>query len=308
MRLAGLWLAGWAVLAQAQTWVVKDVVRVDGSSASLAQMLESPAPAALVRALEARPLVTGMRAGESRVVARQQLQAAWHAAQPDWSLPESLRAPERVVVTRNGGAPAGPEMARMGEAALRERLAGACAQLDIRPEAMAKPPQLPAQGVRLAPRVPAAPALAGKMAVWLDAFEGGALYGSWPVWYAVRCLRPVYRAIREIDKGEPLSTANAAAEMADATIGRPLAAWRGAVAARRLAEGSVLQEADAAPAPLVRKGNQVMARLNSGPIRMEIRAEALSDGAEGQVVYARRGQGQPAFKARVVSDGVVEVL
>ncbi|UJB31871.1 flagellar basal body P-ring formation chaperone FlgA [Chromobacterium sp. Beijing] len=307
MKRAAL-LAVWAASIPAQPLTARSALEVEGRSVNLAQALEGEVPAALRRALEARPLATGLKAGEIRTLGRAQLLSAWRMTLGVEAERWPVRLPERLTVTRAGGEAAAPALAKEAEQALRVGLAGECERLELQPERNEIKAQLPAQGVRLAARLPAAPALARRMAVWLDVFEGPELYGSWPVWFQVSCLRPVYRASRAVAKGEALSAANAEQTLADWTEARPLSSLQGMAAARDLAAGTVLRLADARPAARVRKGERVLARLSSGAIRLEVGAEALGDGAIGQLVYVRRERDQSVFKAIVVADGVVDVL
>ncbi|MBN3005502.1 flagellar basal body P-ring formation protein FlgA [Chromobacterium alkanivorans] len=307
MKRAAL-LAVWAASIPAQPLAARSVVEVESRSVSWSQVLEGSFPAVLRRSLEARPLATGLKAGEARSLGRLQLLSAWRAALGVEAEHWPVRLPDQITVTRAGGAPAAPALLKEGEQALRARLSGECERLELQPERNEMTALLPPQGVSLAARLPAAPALARRMAVWLDVFEGSELYGSWPAWFQVSCLRPVYRVSRAVAKGEALSAANAEQTLADLTDAKPLSSLQGMSAARDLAAGTVLRLADVKPAALVRKGERVLVRLNSGAIRLEVGAEALGDGAMGQLVYVRRERDQAVFKAIVVANGVVDVL
>lgn len=307
MKRAAL-LAVWAASIPAQPLTVRSAVDVESRSVSWVQLLEGGVPVELRRALEARPLATGLKAGEARSLRRAQLLSAWRAALGVEADRWPVLLPDQITVTRRGGEPAAPALLKEGEQALRARLSGECERLALQPERNEIKALLPAQGVSLAARLPAMPAPARRMAVWLDVFEGSELYGSWPVWFQVSCLRPVYRASRAVVKGEALSAANAEHTLADLTEARPLPSLQGMAAARDLAAGTVLRLADVKPAALVRKGERVLARLRSGAIRLEVGAEALEDGAMGQLVYVRRERDQSVFKAIVVANGVVDVL
>lgn len=307
MKRAAL-LAVWAASISAQPLTAQSAVEVENRSVSWVQLLEGDVPEELRRALEARPLVTGLKAGDVRTLGRALLQSAWRAALGVEAERWPVRLPDHITVTRVGGEPAEPVLVKEGGQALRARLSSECKRLALQPERNEMKAFLPLKGVRLAARLPAAPALARRMAVWLDVFEGPELYGSWPIWFQVSCWRPVYRASRAVAKGEALSTTNAEQTLADWTEARPLPSLQGMAAARDLAAGTVLRLADARPVARVRKGERVLARLRSGAIRLEVGAEALGDGAVGQLVYVKRERDQSVFKAIVVANGVVDVL
>ncbi|MGY8627971.1 flagellar basal body P-ring formation chaperone FlgA [Chromobacterium violaceum] len=303
-----LLLAAWTGAAAAETLVVPAFVDVAGRSVNLAQLATGPASDEWRAPAAAKMLIGDLRAGESREIAGSRLQAAWRLALGAGAERWKLQVPERVTVARRRGEPATERLAKEGETALRTRLANTCSQTALRPEALPATAMLPSQGASVVARVSPQPALARRMAVWLDVFEGQELYGSWPVWFEVSCERTVLRARREIAKGEALGPDNVERTVADVADARLLPGFEDKIASRALAAGSVLREADAAAAPMVRKGGRVVARLNSGPVRLELEAVAMEDAALGEVVYARRPKEQAVFKTRVAGAGMVDVL
>ncbi|MBA4707091.1 flagellar basal body P-ring formation chaperone FlgA [Aquitalea aquatica] len=253
-------------------------------------------------------LIDDLRAGETRYILGAHLQAVWQMVLGTGAQRWLLQAPERVSVTRKAGVLGAERLAQEGEAALRARLGGFCAKTVLRLEALPNSAMLPRQGASIVARLSPQPGLARRMAVWLDVFEGRQLYGSWPVWFEVSCERTVVRARRDITKGEALGVGNVEQTIADAADGRVLSGFEKKIAARALAAGSVLRETDVAPAPLVRKGGRVVARLSSGAVRLELEAVAMENAAMGEVVYARRPKEQAVFKARVAGADMVDVL
>lgn len=308
MRALPLLLAAWAGVAGAETLVVPASMEVEGRSVSLAQLVIGPAGGEWRAQAAAKTLIGDLRAGESREIAGARLQAAWKLALGASVERWALQTPERVTVARRSGQPAAERLATEGDAALRTRLSAICSKTALRPEAPPAAAMLPSQGAKVIARVSLQPVLARRMAVWLDVYEGRELYGSWPVWFEVSCERTVLRARREIAKGEALGPDNVERTVADVADARLLPGFEDMIAARALVAGSVLREADAVSAPLVRKGGRVVARLNSGPVRLELEAVAMEDAALGEVVYARRAKEQAVFRTRVAGVGMVDVL
>ncbi|WP_046156413.1 flagellar basal body P-ring formation chaperone FlgA [Chromobacterium vaccinii] len=308
MRALPLLLAAWAGAAAAEALVVPASVEVEGRSVSLAQLVSGPAAEEWRVQAAAKVLIGDLRAGERRDIPGARLQAAWKLALGAGAARWTLQAPERVSVTRKAGEPAAERLAKEGETALRARLDSFCSKTALRPEGLPNAAMLPGQGAGIVARLSPQPALARRMVVWLDVFEGRQLYGSWPVWFEVSCERTVVRARRDIAKGEALAAGNVERTIADVVDGRLLSGFEDKIAARALSAGSVLREADAAAAPMVRKGGRVVARLNSGPVRLELEAVTMEDAALGEVVYARRPKEQAVFKTRVAGAGMVDVL
>ncbi|OHX12072.1 flagella basal body P-ring formation protein FlgA [Chromobacterium sphagni] len=302
-------LAGAGQGRAAESVQAKADVVVDAREARLSDIVVGRWPGASDPALASRVVASGLRIGEPRELSRRQVLMAWQSALGAAAGQWPLDMPERITVTRSGGAPAAGRIEQAARQALEQRLSGACRRAELRPRAEQADAMLPGQGLRLAARVPPSPQLARRMVVWLDAFEGEALYRSWPVWFDVACYRPVLRARREIAKGESLSPDNVEEAVADvAATGRALQSLQGLMAGRALPAGGVLQESDALPLPLVRKGAHVAARVRSGAVELELSAIAVSDGAAGEVVYAKSEKGGAAFKARVAADGAVDVM
>lgn len=76
---------------------------------------------------------------------------------------------------------------------------------------------------------------------------------------------------------------------------------------RALTAGSPLKSYDVTEPQLVRKGQAVTLLVQSGPLRIEGRGKALSNGAKGSVVRAQLQGGQMLVEGEVVERGVVRL-
>ncbi len=109
----------------------------------------------------------------------------------------------------------------------------------------------------------------------------------------------------------PLGAAQFAWEWRDlATVAPGLAIGRAAVegrsAARPLAAGEALRQADLRATPLVRAGDAVDLAVRRGSVVVTVRATARQDGALGQLVTVRNDINGKLSTARVSGPGLVE--
>lgn len=295
--------AGAAVQIAAEVSVAK-------AEFSLADLIETPLPQTLVVKLQQGTLGRAPRHGEELIMSSRQLQRAWLGALGPLAVQWPLSVPDPVRVKRSGGMSAGDRLEVLAQAKLREHLMGTCTRLQLQVRESLASIMLPTAALRLSARGPVEPRLAWRMAVWVDVFEGGALYRSLPLWFDVACYRPVLQAVQPIAKGEHLSSANTAQVEADVAAGpgRPLGAAHSMTARVSLAAGQVIDERDVQPQPLVRKDARVQLRVNSGTVRLELPAVALSDAILGEVILVRLSGQSVAIKARVTGEGFLEVM
>jgi flagella basal body P-ring formation protein FlgA len=94
-----------------------------------------------------------------------------------------------------------------------------------------------------------------------------------------------------------------AAEAGGLAIGRE--GVTGQSAARGLAPGDRLREADLRPTPVVRQGEPVELSLGRGAVRVSVRATARQDGVVGQVITVRNELSGHLVAARVTGPGCV---
>ena len=307
LGVLALLAAGWS--KGQDVFQAKDKAVVAARAATLADIVAGPLPAELRMALSLQVVAPALRVAETRELSRRQLQMAWRAALGAAADGWILQSPERITVTRGGGEPAGDHLEQAARQALRQRLSPLCPRLALQPRDGGIRVELPAQRMRLAARVPDRPRLASRMVVWLDVFEDEQLYRSWPIWFDVACFRTGFKAKEAIAKGDSLTAANVEEVELDAAVnGYPLQSVAGRMAARALPSNSLLQERDAAPVPLVKRGARVVARVRSGAVMLELSAIAIGDGAAGEVVYAKPEKGGAAFQARVAEDGALDVM
>lgn len=81
----------------------------------------------------------------------------------------------------------------------------------------------------------------------------------------------------------------------------------GMILKRSVRAGTVLGPILLAQPMLVKKGEKVTIRAESGSIQVRMGGVALSDGARGEVIRVRNNSSQKVIEAEVVSAGVVQV-
>jgi len=157
-----------------------------------------------------------------------------------------------------------------------------------------------------------------RMVVWMDVLVEGRFVRAVPVSFNVEAYRDAWVAPVGVARGVTLTPGLVEKREVDIT-GRSVAALpaKGAqladVAAgwtttKALKEGEPLTARNAAPAPLVARGEWVALHLKSGLVQLEGRAQALQDGELGQVVQVRSSNGASPVAARIVAPGKVEAM
>lgn len=82
----------------------------------------------------------------------------------------------------------------------------------------------------------------------------------------------------------------------------------GKEAARRLRVGEVLTDGNSLPPKMVKRGELVSVAAGNGAVRVRVRAKAMRDGREGEVIEIESLDSRERFDARVVGHGQLAVL
>ncbi|HEU4401281.1 MAG TPA: flagellar basal body P-ring formation chaperone FlgA [Candidatus Polarisedimenticolia bacterium] len=144
------------------------------------------------------------------------------------------------------------------------------------------------------------------------------LAGTAPVGEASATVRgvvrgPVLVATRPLAGGQPIPAASLAVLEADLTslLGEPLRAageTEGLVPRRTLGAGRPLTRQALAPAPVVRRGQEVRLRIESAGLTVTVLGVARSDGAPGELLLAESAVTGAVFRGRVQTDGSLVVV
>ena len=161
-------------------------------------------------------------------------------------------------------------------------------------------------------RLPAQVPLNARMMVWLDIAIDGAAYRSLPIWFKVKAEKDVLvfrRAVKErtvlrlrdvrIERRDIAALGGEPAAL-DADFGQLRTVWH-------KSKRSVLLQKDLEPLPVVRRQQEVVVRVASGPILIETTGIAKADGKLGDIVKIDNPRGTGSFAAEVVGKGVVYV-
>ena len=271
-----------------------------------------------IQRLVALPLGRAPRLGGQTLVRRDEI-ARWVRSrmgmgrdQVLWSGSEEIRVrslAQEIPATR---------LEQIAETALREWLASRTSRYSVQARALPGDLKLPAGEIQVKARPIAGNAEpAARMVVWLDLQVGGRFVRALPVSFAVDAYREGWVAPERVARGVVLTPAMVAREEVKITgrsTGAALpiegsrpsetpAGWR---TTKVLAEGEAITALNAAPAPLIARGEWVLLRLKSGAVELERRAQAMQDGDLGQIVQVRSPSGPAALAARVMAPGRVD--
>ena len=153
------------------------------------------------------------------------------------------------------------------------------------------------------------------MVVWLDAKVDGNFARTVAVPFRVHAYRDAWVAPSAIGSGAPLTADRVKKREVDITRTpvAPLLATESQMpgqwqTTRAIRSGEVVTMRNAAPAPLVARGEWVALHLKSGGVELEGRAQALQDGELGQMVKVRSANRADPMTARIVAPGRVEAM
>lgn len=157
-----------------------------------------------------------------------------------------------------------------------------------------------------------------RMVVWMDVLVEGRFVRAVPVSFNVEAYRDAWVAPAGVARGVALapgmvekrevditSRSVAALPVKGAQLAETAGGW---TTTKAVKEGEPLTARNAAPAPLVARGEWVALHLKSGLVQLEGRAQALQDGELGQVVQVRSSNGASPVAARIVAPGKVEAM
>lgn len=160
-------------------------------------------------------------------------------------------------------------------------------------------------------RVPAT-GLAPRMAVSFRIYCGDDSQGEYSMLLSCAVMRDVFVTGRRIDRGDSIGASDFTIQQRDvlATPGKcvtattPISEYRTRAA---VAEGQILQWRDVELRPLIHKGQIVEAVASEGAMRISIKAVALEDGRQGDVVSVRNLSTSKEIQARILDERTVQV-
>lgn len=126
----------------------------------------------------------------------------------------------------------------------------------------------------------------------------------------VSVIRSLYVASREIPKGQIIGEDDMALEERDmADIwGTPATDIVGKEAKMTIKEGTVIMEGNLTLPPAVRRREGVLIIARKGSVEVTLSGMALSDGFIGDLIEVENTSSKKRFRARVIGEGVVEVI
>lgn len=209
-----------------------------------------------------------------------------------------------VVVAADRG-----DVAAVAVDALASALAGRVHRVEL--TAGLAPPVRRPMGVLQARPIPANAAIGRRMAVWVDAVEGGRVVKSTLVPVEVHAYRPGWVAVRDVPAGQRLEPGQVRqAEVDVAVTGRM--PWEGQpegqVLRRSVLAGKYLTDSQVVAALPVHGGERVQLVSRIGEVEVLAQAEALQDGDVGHPIQVRIAAATGPVPARVVGPGRVEFL
>lgn len=193
-------------------------------------------------------------------------------------------------------------------AAYASRFPAMSAQAAVPPAAV----ELPLGEVQIRARALAGLKPAQRMPVWLDLWVGGALYRSVVVPVELKAPQQVYVAVRDVDAGSQVSSADFAVreENVAALSNAPVLVQAGQTAWRLrqpVRAGQVLMQAMLPAQGMVMRGDAVRVIVRSGGIGIEAAGQALADAAPGQRLAVRTGGAGETITGRVSDAGTVVI-
>ena len=204
-------------------------------------------------------------------------------------------------------------VAKLLTATMQEQFTGANGELDLRftrPWASIKAPagqptlkilEMPNNGVT------------STFIVRFEIFSAnGVSLGNWQVPVQAHLWRDIHVARSILKPGELLADANIALERRDAlTLRAPLAEFADGDKALEIAEtipaGLPLFARSMKLHPVVRRGEMTNVRLEEGMLSVTMKAQALEDGAPGQIIRLRNLQSARDFSGKVLNEKTVLV-
>lgn len=318
MKLRVLSLLAAAMLARggAQAEVLarielRPLAQAAGSEVTLGELASLTSPQLpLLKKLMELPLGPAPRAGETVRLSRDTL-ARWvqartglGAGQIEWSGPASSE------LQRASSELSGERVAAVARESLREWLAARSTRAEINLTSMPRDLAIPAGPLVVKARpIPQDQPIARRTSVWVDLWVDGRFVRTVPVGFDVAAYGPAYVASSDLPAGAQLQPAQM--ELREVELsgrgGKPVAPRELQQVTHPVAAGQVLTAHDVQSRPAVSRGDWVALRVRSGAMEMESRAEALQNGAVGQVVNVKPRGATGTLEARVLAPGRVEL-
>lgn len=290
---------------------LRPLVQVPGADVRLGDVaaLSSSQLPVLKRLMEL-PLGPAPRVGETVRLPRETL-ARWvqartglRAEQLEWS------GPAASELQRASSELAGDRIAAVARESLREWLAARSTRAEITLTSEPRDVAVPAGSLVVKARpLPQDQAIARRTSVWVDLWVDGRFVRTVPVGFEVAAYGPALVASSDMPAGAALQPAQMAVREVELSgrSGKPLAVRELQQVTHPVAAGQVLTARDVQVRPAVARGDWVALRIHAGAMEMESRAEALQNGAVGQVVNVKPRGSTGTLEARVLAPGRVEL-
>lgn len=158
---------------------------------------------------------------------------------------------------------------------------------------------------------PGASTSSGRVPVRIDVYQGDRILRSLDCGTRVEVRRPALVALRTLERGDEVGAEAVGHESRWVSPGaeQPLDKDRtvGSVARRRVLAGGVITAADVQAALACARGDEVWVHVLSGELRMRIKARALANARDGEMVKLQVDGSKKCFEARMSGRGVAVV-
>jgi flagella basal body P-ring formation protein FlgA len=154
--------------------------------------------------------------------------------------------------------------------------------------------------------------LSPRMLVSFRLMCGGKAIGDYTMQITCALMREVFSVSRRIERGQTLSAGDVSTVVAD-VLPATVNAVSSSVAIGEyrtktsVGAGEILSWRDVELKPLIRKGQVVEAVASEGALRVTVKAVALEDGREGDIVSVRNLSTSKDIQARILDDRTVQV-
>jgi flagella basal body P-ring formation protein FlgA len=223
------------------------------------------------------------------------------------------RGAQSIRIRGRGQTVAAEWLSDAGAHALYAVLSKSFKAIEMQPVGTLEGIHVPFGYLKLSARVPDKQQVSRRMSVLVDVLIDGKVYTTVPVWFSVHASRPALRARSALKSGAPLRAEDFQVQMVDVAAqgGKALAedVSLDAIRLRRpLEPGTVLSVSHVESKPSVARGERVAVRVVNGTITIETTGRALSDARIGDMVKVSNTSSNESFAARVVAEGVVQVI
>lgn len=136
--------------------------------------------------------------------------------------------------------------------------------------------------------------------------------GEWPAYLKAKLIKPVWVVRNAAKKDDTLDTLDLALEKRD-IIDNKMALWNGTTPSSKLSllqaisPGTLLFERWVKATPVIRRGQIVTAQFDIQALNIQLKVEALEDGAPGEFVRLRNRDSRKEFRGKVISETLVHL-